>query len=155
MVLAICSKHSCEKQPESLEKHECFEQNDGFSNLLEAFVWKTNRISRKTRMLRAEHASSRTMVLAICSKHSCEKQSESLEIVLLGTIFGFRFVLLGTIFGFSFVFWKPFSGLYTCGLRNHFRVYTCGLRNRFRVYICGFRDHFRVYTCGFRDEFRV
>ena len=24
--------------PESLEKHECFEQNDGFSNLLEAFV---------------------------------------------------------------------------------------------------------------------
>ena len=29
---SICSKHSCEKQPESLEKHECFEQNDGFSN---------------------------------------------------------------------------------------------------------------------------
>ena len=38
MVLPICSKHSCEKQPESLEKHECFEQNDGFANLLEAFV---------------------------------------------------------------------------------------------------------------------
>ena len=36
--------------PESVEKHECFEQNDGFSNLL-----------------------------AICSKHSCEKQHESLE----------------------------------------------------------------------------
>ena len=35
MVLPICSKHSCEKQT---EKHECFEQNDGFANLLEAFV---------------------------------------------------------------------------------------------------------------------
>ena len=38
MVLQICSKHSCEKQSESLEKHECLEQNDGFANLLEAFV---------------------------------------------------------------------------------------------------------------------